>query len=138
MSNIRKILRLLGVCFLLFILDGILTAEERSPGPVIRAGIHKSLPFVMDGDDGGFSGMTIDLTTASLSRDGISSLADLTGKSGDLFRPEKYAFVCVSGSALADAVSVQLIRLHENRSIQRLKAGYFEQTGGSYMREPEL
>jgi ABC-type amino acid transport substrate-binding protein len=368
-SNIQKILRLLGICFLLFILDGILTAEELSPGPVIRAGLHKSPPFVMGDNSGGFSGMAVDLwdiisgalgmrteyreyrsvdellgalqsgeidivvtnltvthartqnlkftypwydsglrimvsaddhtsfwaefrqssrtvvyavfvflfvivvflvtlfrrrhdpaftrswrdglsyslyevlflsrsgefrrdtnwigyilssvwmlfgiaavtyatsavtssmTTASLSRDGISSLADLTGKSagllagsaseefmddrgvflksfnnideagnalaekqvqavvadapvleywavthpgkkarviGDLFRPEKYAFACVSGSVLADAVSVQLIRLHENRSIQRLKASYFGQAGGNAVREAEL
>jgi ABC-type amino acid transport substrate-binding protein len=147
------------------------------------------------------STVTSSMTTASLSRDGIASLADLTGKSagllagsaseefmggrdvflklfnnideagnalserqvqavvadapvleywavthpykkvrvtGDLFRPEKYAFACASGSALADAVSIQLIRLHENKSIQRLKAVYFGQERSGILPESAL
>jgi ABC-type amino acid transport substrate-binding protein len=364
-SNLEKVLKLLGVCFLLFVVDGILSAEEGA-GPVIRAGVHTSPPFVMDDGSGGFNGMAVDLwnmisgalgrrteyreyrsvdellaalqsgeidvlvtnltvthartqnlkftypwydsglrlmvnadsgtsfwgefnqngrvaiytafvvlfliivllltifmrrrdptftrswrdglfcclyeaiitfrsgrlmrdfgwvghalgsiwmifgvavvayitstitssmTTVSLSRDGIGSLGDLTGKSagllagsaseefmsdrgiflksfnnideagnalaerqvqsviadapvleywavthpekkvkvtGDLFRPEKYAFACGTGSALADAVSIQLIRLHENRSIQRLRSSYFGQAADRKTRE---
>jgi ABC-type amino acid transport substrate-binding protein len=58
--------------------------------------------------------------------------------SGDLFRPEKYAFAGASGSTLADAVSIQLIRLHENKSIQRLKSVYFGQERSGVLPESSL
>jgi ABC-type amino acid transport substrate-binding protein len=52
---------------------------------------------------------------------------------GDLFHPDKYAFAVSPGSDLSEAISVQLIRLYEDRSIQKLRYNYFGQ-----MEDPDI
>jgi ABC-type amino acid transport substrate-binding protein len=48
---------------------------------------------------------------------------------GELFHPDKYAFALGRGSGLADSVSVQIIKFHEDMSIPRLKYFYFGTPG---------
>jgi ABC-type amino acid transport substrate-binding protein len=48
---------------------------------------------------------------------------------GELFHPDKYAFAVGKESGLADRVSVQLIKFHEDMSIPRLKYFYFGMPG---------
>ncbi|QQO10143.1 transporter substrate-binding domain-containing protein [Breznakiella homolactica] len=45
---------------------------------------------------------------------------------GELFRPDKYAFAAAgNGAGLIDTISVELIKLHENGYIRSLKLKYF-------------